>query len=171
MYDIYIYTRNTKNSSTYFSPSGAINVLCVGSGCGGSRVIPHWYTGFLEEELPSPPSSPSPPSAPSSSLSSSSSASSSSCERAHPMDHPNEDPSTTSVPPVSPTAPAVSAAPVPPTAPAVAAAPVSPTAPAPPTASVPLAPPIAPVAPAPVRLSCEWVTRLGVVVSRFYQPP
>src|SRR3954469_1556993 len=93
------------------------------------------------------------------------------CEHAPPKDHPNEAPSTTSVPPVSPTAPAVSAAPVPPTAPAVAAAPVSLTAPAPPTASVPPAPPIAPVSPAPVRLSCEWVTRLGVVLSRFYQPP
>src|ERR1043165_1069480 len=80
MYDIYIYiyTRNTKNSSTYFSPSGAINVLCAGSGRGGSRVIPRWYTGFLEEQLLSPPSSPSPSSASSSSLSSSSSASSSS---------------------------------------------------------------------------------------------
>src|SRR3954470_1778357 len=81
MYDIYIYiyiyTRNTKNSSTYFSPSGAISVLCAGSGRGGRRVIPRWYTGFLAEELPSPPSSPSPPSAPSSSLSSSSASSSS----------------------------------------------------------------------------------------------
>src|SRR3954470_21372572 len=106
------------------------------------------------------------------------------CEHAPPKDHPNEAPSTASVPPVPPTAPAVSAAPVPPTAPAVSAAPVpptapptasaapvSPTAPAVATAPVPPAPPIAPVAPAPVRLSCEWVTQLGVVVSRSYQPP
>src|SRR3954466_4518134 len=55
-----IYRRNTKNSSTYFFPSGAINVLCAGSGRGGSRVIPRWYTGFLEEELPSPPHPPHP---------------------------------------------------------------------------------------------------------------
>src|SRR3954470_916644 len=159
MYDIYIYiyiyTRNTKNSSTYFSPSGAINVLCAGFGRGGSRVIPRWYTGFLAEELPHRPQPrrhryhhphqhhhhP--------------------CEHAPPKDHPNEAPSTASVPPVPPTAPAVSAAPV------------RPTAPAPPTASVALAPPTAsvPLAPAPVRMSYEWVTQLGVVVSRSYQPP
>src|SRR3954470_1778355 len=82
------------------------------------------------------------------------------CEHAPPKDHPNEAPSTASVPPVPPTAPAVSAAPVPPTAPAVSSA-----APGPP------APPIAPVAPAPVRLSCEWVTLLGVVLDLSYHPP
>src|SRR3954462_6601629 len=82
-------------------------------------------------------------------------------EHAPPKDHPNEAPSTASVPPVPPTAPAVSAAPVPPTAPET------------PTASVALAPPTTsvPLAPAPVRLSYEWVTQLGVVVSRSYQPP
>src|SRR3954469_21992804 len=60
------------------------------------------------------------------------------CEHAPPKDHPNEAPSTASVPPVPPTALAVSAAPVPPTAPAVSsAAPVSPTAPAVAAAPVP----------------------------------
>src|SRR3954469_434230 len=135
---IHIYTRNTKNSSTYFSPSGAINTLCAGSGRGGSRVIPRWYTGFLEEELPSPPSSPSPPQPCRHRYHHPHQHHHHPCEHAPPKDHPNEAPSTASVPLVPPTAPAVSAAPVPPTAPAVSsAAPVSPTAPAVAAAPVP----------------------------------
>src|SRR3954466_10839416 len=97
-----IYRRNTKNSSTYFFPSGAINDLCAGSGRGGSRVIPRWYTGFLEEELPSPPSPPHHPQPRHHYHHCYPQHHHHQCEHAPPKDHPNEAPSTASVPPVSP---------------------------------------------------------------------